>query len=111
MTKAAAKEAEALVITKAEIKRYQEINAKRLDLSRQAAALEKQEKVLKARMKLYVEQNGGKAKSCTIHGFVLALIKKAGFIAWKQEFINVAGEDAAAAIAAPEYDSLTVTPL
>jgi hypothetical protein len=46
-----------------------------------------------------------------VHGYVLALIKKAGQIAWKQQFIDVAGADAAAAIVAPEYDSLTVTPL
>lgn len=109
--KTATKKAEAPAIAKAEITKFVEINKKRLDLQRQADALKKQEDTLKARMKLFIAANGGKAKSCSLHGFVLALVAKAGQVAWKQEFIRVAGEDAAAAVVAPTYDSLTVTKL
>lgn len=111
MAKKKAAKANGLVITKAEIAEYMRINAERLALQRKAAALEKQEKSLVSRMVAYVNQTGGKHRSCTLHGYVLALIKKAGQIAWKQEFIAKNGQEAADAIVAPERDALTVTPI
>ena len=103
------KAADAPKIAKAEIEKYVALNTERLALQRQADALKKQEDVIVDRLKAYASANGGKTQSCRLFGYVLAIVKKAGVIAWKQEFVKALGADAAAALTAPDREALTVT--
>jgi hypothetical protein len=105
------KTAETIKIKKDELTRYEAIRAERLELQRRADALEKQEKSLAERLLQYVRQEGGKNLSCRIYGYVLAIVKKAGYVAWKQEYIKELGDAKAAAVVAPEREALTLTKL
>ena len=99
-------------LVRAEIEEYLELDKQRLAKQREAADLEKLAKVLKAKIWEYVEAEGGDARSVERSGFVLAIHQKAGAPAWKEEFLRVAGQAAAASVVAecPKRDYLVVEP-
>lgn len=99
-------------LVRAEIEEYLELEKQRFAKQREAADLEKLAKVLKAKIWEFVEAKGGNARSCERSGFVLAIHQKAGSPSWKEEFLRVAGQSAAAQIVAdcPQRDYLVVEP-
>lgn len=99
-------------LVKSEIEEYLDLEERRLNLQREAADLEKLAKVLKSKIWLYCEAEGGSDRTCVRSGYVISLKSKAGSPSWKEEFLRVAGPVEAARIVAetPKRDYLTVEP-
>lgn len=99
-------------LKKQDVQEYLDLNERRLEAQRKADDFEKLAKVLKARIWQHVKAKGGRKRSCTLSGFLLEIRKKAGNPAWKEEFLRVAGQVAAAKIVAktPKKDYLVVEP-
>ena len=91
----------------ADIKRIGELRAERLALQRQVDALAIEENALKANALQHTIAAGGKLKKGS---FDLSVKESTGSISWKTKFIEVAGADAAAEIAAetPKRKSLVI---
>lgn len=99
-------------LVKAEIEEYLALEEKRKAANRQADDIEKQAKVLKARIEAFIVAKGGSARTVERSGYVLSIKQKAGSVAWKEEFLRVAGQEEAARLsaAAPKRDYLSVEP-
>lgn len=97
-------------LKKTDVQEFLDLEQRRLELQREAGDLEKLAKVLKARIWQHVKAKGGRKRSCTLSGFLLEIRKKPGSPAWKEEFLRVAGQVAAAKIVAatPKKDYLVV---
>jgi hypothetical protein len=106
-----AKASKAPHVTKVDIEQYLELDARRRALMREASDIAKQQAEVADKLSEFVAAHGGRERSCTRSGYVLAIITKPGSVSWKPEFIRVAGEAAAEALiaAAPPREALTVT--
>lgn len=100
------------VLKKRDVQEFLDLTERRLEAQRKADDLEKLAKVLKARIWQHVKTKGGRKRSCTLGEFLLEIRKKPGSPAWKEEFLRVAGQVAAAKIVAntPKKDYLVVEP-
>jgi len=80
--------------TKAEIKAYKAIDAKRRRLFAQAYAASRETEQRAARLTLFVKQEAGRKKHATVEheGFCLSIVDGQVRPAWKDEFIAKLGE-------------------
>jgi seryl-tRNA synthetase len=97
-------------VTKNDIEEYLRLDEERKSLNRQAKDLEKLQDVIEKKLDEFVRANGGKTKSVSRSGFVLALLTRKTAPKWKEEFIRVAGPEEAERLAkqAPDREYLTV---
>ncbi len=97
-------------VTKKLIEEHQELEARRKALSREASDLRKQQDAIEEALVALVREEGGKARSVKKCGYVLAMHDASGSVGWKQEFVKVAGIDAAEELiaAAPKREVLSV---
>lgn len=86
-----------MAITREQLERYAELNAKRKKLNREVATIEKEEKAIAAEIKAEAHKKGG---SFTRFGFRCILTPRSGQPKWQDEFISRLGSDAAAKIKA-----------
>lgn len=95
-------------VTVNEITQYLELQAKRRALLREADALSRVEAAVSSRLWSFAASNGGEVKKGK---YVLSLVEVNGRPSWKNEFIRVAGEEAARDVVAnlPTELKLNVT--
>lgn len=100
---------EAPYVTKNDIQEYLAIEERRKALNREAADLGKQSDVIKEKLMLFARANGG---SVARSGYRLAIKLATGFVAWKQEFIRVAGQEEANRLTrdCPKRETLSIDP-
>jgi hypothetical protein len=91
--------------SRAEIEEFLEREEQRKNLNRERANAP-----LKEKFKAYAAAEGGKEKSVDRCGYTIALKTKNGQIAWKSEFIRVAGPEEAARVSAnpPQVEFLAI---
>ena len=98
--------------TAAEINKYLELQERRSNLEREARTIKKSADVLGEKIEAYVTSQLARTgnPSTQAYGFVMQFVDGRKNPAWKQEFIAVAGEDAANAVVArtPASQSLVV---
>lgn len=101
---------EAPNLTRAEIEEFLKAEEDRRAANRLADDIERKAAPLKARIKKFIELKGGKAKRVERSGYLLSLKQQNGQIAWKNEFLRVAGEEEAARVAAnpPQVEKLSI---
>lgn len=99
---------EAPYVTRAELDRYVQIDAERKRLNREADLLKAQQEELGNKLRQFCRVQGGDALSVERSGYRLSISHVKGSVAWKQEFVRVAGVEAAEriAIAAPLREQL-----
>jgi len=97
-------------ITRHDIEEYLELEERRKGLNRESAQIAKQAEVIEQKLEAFVRANGGKEKSLSRSGYVLAIKTCKGSPAWKVEFVKVAGIAASEQLiaSAPTRESLTV---
>lgn len=97
-------------VTKALIEKYLKLEEERKSLSRQSKDLKVEQDVIHEAMEQFVRDNGGKGKTVSHAGFVLAIITKNGSVSWKDEFVKKCGSEIAEELiaAAPKKEELTV---
>jgi hypothetical protein len=96
-------------LSKEEIEQFLAIDKKRTTAQRTADAEERAAGPLKKKIKEYVEEHGGSDRTTTHYGYLLSLKPRGGTPKWKDEFIAVAGAQAAIekqAAALPTYTLL-----
>lgn len=96
-------------LTKPEIEQYVAGTAKRKKIQRDADCVERELKPIKEKIIAYVEENGGSDRTTTHYGYVLALMPRAGTVPWKNEFIAMAGAQAASDLQAKAEPSFTLS--
>lgn len=82
-------------ITYAHLEEYLRLQEERKALARQSADLGKQLAGLASKITAFVRAEGGSDRTVIRSGYVLALKSKKGSVAWKAEFVRLAGEEAA----------------
>lgn len=96
-----------------EIARYVALDREHKEAQRIADAKERAKEPLKAKIKAYVEAHGGRDRTTTRFGYVLALVpyRKAA-VKWKDEFIAITSVERAVELqeAQPMTYSLSVAP-
>lgn len=97
-------------LSREELERYAELQEKRLQLTREADALEKEAKLLKPKILAYIKQCASKSLAVSRWGFRLAIKLVQGQVKWQDEFIRLAGGERAAELknAAPQQERLEV---
>lgn len=100
------------VPSREEIDAYLEFERQRKEAQRLVDTIERQAKPLKEKLRAYVEANGGVDRTTVRCGVVIALRARGGVPKWKDEFIAVAGAQAAIEIQAktPPIYLLVVEP-
>lgn len=100
-------------LSRIELDEFWRLNTRRLELSRQADAVERELKGLKEKIETHVRAKGGEELAVVSCGYLLALKRSAGAVKWKDEYVALAGSDAAAQLqaAAPPRETLQVTPV
>ncbi len=93
-----AKEAKAKKPTKAELARYCELKERKRLLESEARSLETEINQLSDLTMSYMEEI--EKNAATIHGYRVTIEEGRAYVAWKDQFVRVAGGDAAAQIAA-----------
>lgn len=96
-------------VTKAEIESFLALEQKRKKIQREADCIEREAKPLKEKLRKYVEQTGGADRTTTHYGFVLALMPRVGTVGWKNEFIAIAGAQAASDLQANALPTFTLS--
>jgi len=93
-----------------DIVEFLDLEERRKTLEREARQLGKQSGEIADRLLAYARAHGGKGQSIVRSGYVLAVVIGRGSVPWKQEFVRVAGLDAAEALiaAAPPVEKLSV---
>lgn len=88
--------------TKAELDRWAELEAQRLDLARKAKNISAEQEEIEKKCLAYAQSESGKARPAVVScsGYQLELIAKRASVQWKNEYIRVAGSDAAAELTA-----------
>jgi len=82
--------------TVAEVKKYLSLKEDRSKLGKQIDAIEREESILKTKITDWVKYSAGLDKLCKLGAKLQGMIKtRKGSVRWKDEFINVAGADAA----------------
>jgi hypothetical protein len=106
------KQAPAPDLSEAEIEQFLAADAKRLEKQREVDALEREAKPFKDKIKAYVVDRGGADRTCVHFGYVLALMPAGADVKWKDEFIAIAGHQAAVKLQneAPQKLRLKVEP-
>lgn len=114
---AKAEAAEPVKLTKAELiaktNEFLALQAERLELSRQADAVKRRESPIKKTLEAWLREQLDKgAQALTKHGFLFRFKPGQRRVDWKQEFIRVAGVDAAIELQenAPVSEYFEVTP-
>lgn len=82
-------------ITKKDLEEWERLENQRKEASREARDLQKQQDIIEAKIKAFVEAKGGKSRSVERSGFRLALEKVKQQVAWKTEYIALAGQEQA----------------
>ncbi|MGC4004663.1 MAG: hypothetical protein QM811_16715 [Pirellulales bacterium] len=97
-------------VTVKEIQKYLGLDEQRKQLNRESAALKKQADAIEADIEKFIRANGGKELSVTRSGYRLAILTAAGSVAWKDEFVKLAGNERAEELraAAPPREFLSV---
>jgi hypothetical protein len=85
----------ASTLSREEIVAYFTLEQRRKTEQRKVDAIEREAKPYKEKIRAYVEENGGSDRTCTHYGYVIALLDKGPAVEWKNEFIALAGADAA----------------
>lgn len=100
-------------VTKADFSKWQELEAKRLELQREAKAIAALLEPIEEKFEAFVRAKEPKKLSIATCGFVLAIQTKPGTVKWKDEFIRVEGTEAAEALskAAPTRETLSIEPI
>ena len=83
-------------VTVAWVDEYLETRDQRRALQRQVDALERDEKTLGSAIFELIKTTGGKSRTVKKGKHVLRLVDAPGSVRWKDEFVRVAGPDAAA---------------
>lgn len=96
------------MLTKEDVENYVILNAQRLKLQREVDAIEREQEPLKEKLLEHVRTKGGSDRTTVFHGFILAIKKMTGQVAWKKEYIAEHGHEAAAKLPRPNYDVLQV---
>jgi hypothetical protein len=98
-------------VTREDLDSFWALDERRRELQRQDDALEREAKPLKERFLAHVRAKGGDARAVVTCGFCLAIKLADGSVRWKDEFVKLAGADAAAELqgAVPQRESLSVT--
>lgn len=93
-----------------DVERYYELNEQRKNLERQAENIEREQKLIKAKIIAFIKDQGGKSLAVAKWGFRLAINLWAGTVKWKDEFIRVASAEEATQLsdAAPKQERLSV---
>ena len=99
-------------VGKAEIERYFKLDAERLSLARQVKDLAALQEKIEEKMIALVKAKGGKLRSVVRCGYLLSLSDKDGSVKWKDEFVRVAGSEAAEKLirAAPKKETFSIEP-
>jgi hypothetical protein len=99
-------------LTRAQLTKYFELDARRLALQRQAKDLEALQEKIEQKAMAVVKTEGGKERTVLTCGYVLAIKDANGAVAWKSEFVRVAGSAAAEKLiaAAPKKEKLSIEP-
>ncbi len=97
-------------ITKHDIEEYLELEERRKGLNREAAQVAKQAEAIEQKLEEFVRATGGKEKSVSRSGFVLAIKTAKGTVGWKAEYVKVKGNEAAEQLmaAAPPREFFSV---
>lgn len=83
-----------------DLKKYLDLGAKRSKLTKKADALKREQALIQTSIRDWVKHSVGVDKLCKLSAKIFARIKtRQGPVKWKDEFIRVAGADAAAKIA------------
>ena len=95
-------------ITRKTIEAYLELDAQRKALSRQASDLKKKQDELEEQLKTFVRESG--ERTVKRSGYVLSLTTEKGSVAWKGEFVKLAGQQRAEELiaAAPTKEGFSV---
>lgn len=81
-------------LSREELAEYFKRDKERLSLQRKADDLAKANEATKKKAIEHVRANGGKDRTTVCFGYVLSLRERAGFPAYKEELIKVAGVEA-----------------
>lgn len=95
--------------TTADFVEYNRLQEEAKKLRRMADACIAEAKPIEEKL-AYAKAKGGKQKSVTTCGHVLAIVTKAGSVAWKAAFVKLAGKAKAEALIAdaPSKEVLTI---
>lgn len=85
-------------VTADELRTFYDNEQRRLALQRQAKDLESCNAKTKERLLQHVRNKGGSDRTTVLHGFVLAIVTRAGSPAYKEAYLALAGVDAAEAL-------------
>lgn len=96
-------------LTRKDLLRYLELDAKRLALNREAKALEREQDLIEPKIKDAIRTDGKKG-ALFKWGYNLLLTMVRGQVKWKDEFIRVAGAEEASKVAEnpPDRESLVI---
>jgi hypothetical protein len=97
-------------LTREELEHYASLHERRLELNRQAAALEREADLIEPKIWAFIKKQGNRSKAVSKWGFNLAVKLKQAAVKWKDEFLKLAGAEKVAelAAAAPMKESLSV---
>jgi hypothetical protein len=95
-----------------DLQRWHQLQLQRLSLARQAKDLKALLDPLEEKFLAHVQECGGRERAVISCGFRLAINEKRDSVAWKEEFIRVAGVEAAEKLiaAAGTKDVLVIEP-
>lgn len=82
-------------ITIKDLEAWETLENQRKEGAREARDLGKQQAIIEAKIQAFVEAKGGKSRSVQRSGFRLAIEQVKGSVAWKTEFISLAGQERA----------------
>lgn len=103
--------------TKAELAEYVTTRRRRLEISREADALERHEKTLRRRIEAWFQRAASdreaRLRGLKLLGFFIRAVSRAGRVDWKAQYIDVAGQERALELArqAPDVESIQIDAL
>ena len=88
------------------LERIQDMAGKRRALAREVEALRRQENQLRGHVEEHAREKGGKFSRGPFH---VAITEEDGRINWKDEFIRIAGAEAAEQLERPKVEKLVIS--